>query len=80
MASIFPGLKTQEASVALSRYLDQAGIVRTEDRLSALLHWYTITWQDMLKKAGVTGLDYFDIHDGRDVLIAELRAQLEPQP
>lgn len=80
MAGIFPGLKTEQAVEALSNYLDQAGIERTEDRLSALLRWYTVSWQEMLKKAGVTGLDYFDIHDGRDVLIANLRAQLEPQP
>lgn len=80
MAGIFPGLKTEQAVEALSNYLDQAGIERTEDRLSALLRWYTVSWQDMLKKAGVTGVDYFDIHDGRDVLIAQYRAQLEPQP
>lgn len=79
MAGIFPGLKTHEASVALSRYLDQAGIDRTEERLSALFLWDTTTWLDRVH-GHEHGLDYFDIHDGRDVLLAELRAQMEPQP
>jgi hypothetical protein len=54
-------------------------MVRTEDRLAAL-HWhYSVTWQDMLKRSGMTDFDYFDIHDGRDLLLAQLRAQLELQ-
>jgi hypothetical protein len=80
MASIFPGLRTAEAAEALSRYLDEAGIERTEDRLSALHRHYAVTWLDMLKKAGVTGFDIFDIQDGRDRLLAQMRAILEPQP
>lgn len=79
MASIFPGRKAPEAAVALSRYLDQAGIERTEDRISALLRWYAVTWLEMLQKAGY-GFEIWDVHDGRDLLVAQLRAQLEPQP
>lgn len=71
--SIFPGLKASEAAEALSRYLDEAGIERTEDRISALSRHYAVTWLDMLKKGGVTGFDIFDIQDGRDLLLAQLR-------
>lgn len=74
--AVFPGLKTQAAIKALSYYLDQAGIVRTEDRLLALHRHYSITWLDMLKKAGVTGFDIFDIQDARDHMLEQLRILL----
>lgn len=38
--SAFPGLKAIEAADALAAYLDQAGIVRTEDRIVALRRHY----------------------------------------
>lgn len=68
----FPSLKAMEAAKALAAYLDQAGIVRTEDRISELRRHYAITWLDMLRIANKS-IDIVDILDGRELLIAQMR-------
>lgn len=66
------------AADALSRYLDEAGITRAEDRISALRRHYPRTWLDMLTAARLndSGFSTFDIDEAIDMLMMQLESQL----
>lgn len=61
---------------ALTRYLDEAGITRAEDRISALRRHYSRTWLDMLTAARLNaGFSVFDIDEAIDMLMTQLESQ-----
>ena len=57
----------------LTRYLDEAGITRTEARISALRRHCPLTWLDMLTAARLNaGFSVFDIDEAIDMLTTQL--------
>jgi hypothetical protein len=66
-------MKAEETAMALSSYLDDAGISTPVDRIAALRRHYAATWLFMLRKTTpASALTVWDVSAGRDLLIARM--------